>query len=452
MIRCCALFLLLAGQAFAEPESLLRLYRDARIHHPSYLASQAEARAEMEREAVAFGRLLPNLSLGGTYGQSTADRRGQAAGKEKFDYDTYSYSLNLRQPLFRMQELAEYRKARALGQSATALEGRADNELVIGVVSVFLELLLLDDRLRLQAAQRGAAEGQLAAARRGFELGAGTRIDIDEIQARADLLAAQTYELERQRDFRRRELEGYVGRPLGELPRFDGSAFSPERLRPVGSADNWVTAALAANNDYRLLVAQLEAAAQDVLVARAGHFPTLDLVASVGRSANDNLSSLNNAGDVRYETSNLGLQLNVPLFAGGQVSALVRQAQARHAQVRHRLEDLKARLEREVRREFDNVTRGWEMIRALERAEQSAQQSLRAVGKGIDAGVRSTTDLLVAEQQYIAAKVELSRGRYQLLGSMLKLKSMAGTVYDNDFEKLDACFKVSVKNVLIDKK
>lgn len=450
--RCLLLLLLLAGQACAEPESLLRLYRDAKAYHPGYLASRAEARAEAEREAVALGRLLPNVNFSGNYGQSSADRSGPANGSENFDYDSYAYSLNLRQPLFRMQELAEYRKAQALGGAATALEGRADNELVLGVVTVFLELLLLDDRLRLQRAQQDAANGQLAAARRSFELGAGTRIDSDEIQARADLLAAQNYELERQREFKRRELEGYVGRPLGELPVFDGASFSPASFLPAGAVEHWVAAALAANNEYRLLAAQAEAAAQDVQAARAGHYPTLDLVASAGRSANDNLSTLNRVGDVRYETSNLGVQLNVPLFAGGQVSAQLRQAQARHAQARHRLEELRARLEREVRREFDNVTRGWEMIRALERAEQSAQQSLRAVGKGIAAGVRSTTDLLVAEQQYVAAKVELSRGRYQLLGSLLKLKSMAGPVYDEDFARLDACFGKSNKSSLLDKK
>ncbi|HEX6735979.1 MAG TPA: TolC family outer membrane protein [Azonexus sp.] len=446
MIRCCVLLLLLAGQAWAEPESLLRLYRDARVNYPNYLASRAEAAAEAEREAVARGRLLPNINIGGNYGRSDTTRKTPRLGDDQFEYDYYAYNLNLRQSLFRLQDWAEYRKARALSQSATALEGRADNDLVIGMVTVFLELSLLNERLRLQEAQRVATDNQLAAARRGFELGTGTRIDIDEMQARADLLLAQTYELERQRDFRQRELEGYAGRPVGELPVLDAEAFSPARLLPAGPVEKWVGDALAANNDFRLLTAQMEAAEQDVLAARSGHFPTLDFVASVGRSSNDSVTTLSSAGDVRYETSSLGLQLNVPLFAGGQVSALVRQAQARHSQARYRVEELRARLEREVRREFDNVTRGWEMIRALERAEQSARQSLRAVRKGIDAGVRSTTDLLVAEQQYVAAKVELSRGRYQLLGSVLKLKSMAGPVYDDDFERLDACFRINVKS------
>lgn len=448
MKHCCALVLalLVALPAAAEAESLLRLYRDAKVNYPVYLASRAEAEAEAERENVAFGRLLPNLSWGGNYGQSQARRSAPPAGTEKFDYSAYSYSLNLRQPLFRLQELAEYRKARALGDSAPAIVGRAENELLQGVVNVFLELLLVNDQLRLQEAQRLAAVGQLAAAGRSFELGAGTRIDIDEIQARVDLLVAQAYELELQRDFRRRELEGYVGRPVGELPVFNPTAFSPATFIPAGTADEWVTTALAANHDYRLLEVQVEAATQDVLAARSGHFPTLDLVASVGKSTNDNLSSLSSAGDVRYDTSNLGVQVNVPLFAGGQVSAQVRQAQARLAQARHRLDEFRARLEREVRREFDSVTRGGGMIRALERAEESAQQSLLAVGKGIRAGIRSTTDLLIAEQQHVAAKVELARGRYRLVMSVLKLKSMAGPVYDGDFEKLDACFRINDKN------
>ena len=441
MTRWLLLVLLLAGPASAEPESLLRLYRDARANHPLYLAARAEAAAEAEREPIARGRLQPNIALTGNYGQGDSKRTTPGVGAERFEYDSYSYSLNLRQPLFRMQELAEYRKARVLGQSAGDIEGRAENELVLGMVTTFLELLLLDDRLRLQSAQQTAAVGQLAAARRSFELGAGTRIDVDEIHARVDLLVAQTYELEHQRAFQRRELEGYVGRPLGKLPEFVAEEFTEARFLPSGPVEEWVAAALAANHDYRLLVAQSEALLQDVMVARSGHYPTLDLVASAGRSSNDNLSSLTSSGDVRYETNHLGVQVNVPLFAGGQVSAQLRQAQARANQSRYRQEEFAAQLGREVRREYDNVKRGWEKIRALELAERSAYQSVLAVGKGITAGVRSTTDRLVAEQQHIAAQVELARGRYQLIGSLLKLKSMVGPAYDNDFQRLDTCFR-----------
>lgn len=441
MTRWLLLIMLLAGPASAEPESLLRLYRDARANHPLYLAARAEAAAEAEREPIARGRLLPNIALTGSYGQSDSKRTTPGVGEERFEYNNYSYSLNLRQPLFRMQELAEYRKARILGQSAGEIEGRAENELVLGMVTTFLELLLLDDRLRLQAAQQTAALGQLAAARRSFELGAGTRIDVDEIQARVDLLAAQTYELEHQRAFRQRELEGFVGRPLGKLPEFIAGEFTQARFQPAGPVEKWVTAALAANHDYRLLTAQVEATQQEVMVARSGHYPTLDLVASASRSSNDSLSSLTSTGDVRYETNYLGLQVNVPLFAGGQVSAQLRQAQARASQLRYRQQELAAQLTREMRREYDNVKRGWEKTRALELAERSAQQSVLAVGKGIAAGVRSTTDKLVAEEQHVAAQVELARGRYQLIGSLLKLKSMAGVAYDNDFQRLDACFR-----------
>ena len=446
MKRWLLLVLLIAGPACAEPESLLRLYRDARANHPDYLAARAEAVAEAEREPIARGRLLPNIAFSGSYGQSDSKRTTPGVGDERFEYDNYSYSLILRQPLFRLQDFAEYRKARVLGRSSEDIQGRAENELVLGMVATFLELLLLDDRLHLQAAQQTAAMGQLAAARRSFELGSGTRIDIDEIQARVDLLAAQTYEMEHQRAFRQRELEGYAGRPLGELPEFVADEFTPLRFLPSGPVEAWVSAALAANHDYRLLAAQVEATQHDVMVARSGHYPTLDLVASASRNSNDSLSSLTSSGDVRYETTHLGLQVNVPLFAGGQVSAQLRQAQARAIQARHRLEGFRARLEREVRHEYETVKQGWEKIRALELAERSAQQSVRAVGKGISAGVRSTTDRLLAEQQHIAAQVELTRGRYQLVTALLKLKSMSGVIHDNDLQYLDACFRKPIKS------
>ncbi len=98
-------------------DSLLSLYRESQSANAGYLAVRAGVDADRENQYIALGQLLPSLSVSGNYGRSTADRRIGNAPGESFDYDTYAYSLNLRQPIYRKYNFALYEQAKAQGTS-----------------------------------------------------------------------------------------------------------------------------------------------------------------------------------------------------------------------------------------------------------------------------------------------------------------------------------------------
>lgn len=436
LLLCAGIFVPLFPSTAQCDDNLLTLYREAVRNNANYLAAQAFAQAEMENEQIALGQLLPSVGLAGNYGRNTTERTIGNLAPEDFRYGSYSYNLNLRQPLFRKYNVANYRQGQADAEAATAKLGQAGNDLIIKLGTAYFEALYSENQLALLAAQKAAIATQAAAAERGLKAGSGTRIDVDEANARYDFIRAQELELENQRRHNLRVLSSFVNRPVENIQPLDTGNFRPATPVPA-EIDPWLSSAEANNAEYQFQLAQIKVAEQEVEKAVAGHYPTLDLVASAGKSANDNLSNLNNRGDTTYNTNSYGVQLNIPLFAGGQVSATARQARAKLEQARMTAEDTRRNLNVQTRREFDNVIQGIGRVRALERAEISAIQVVKSNEKGIQASVRSTIDLLLAQQQLFVTRRDLAQARYGVLLANLRLKGLAGKLGEAEIAAID---------------
>lgn len=438
-LSCCALALLLAGLAPRmawSSEDLLSLYREALATSATYLAAQAGAQAEQEGENIARGQLLPNLSIGGSYGKNNTERQVGTEPSQDFVYNSYVYNLNLRQPLFRKYNWAQYAQSKELGAAAEQRLNQAGNEVAVRLVQTYLELLFSEDQLRLLAAQKSAITGQKLAAEKAVAAGSGTRIDVDEANARYDMVLAQELEAENLQLHYRRLLGAIVNREVGLIAGLNGEKFKLVGPLPA-DINSWLVAAEESNAEYQTILAQVRAAEQEVEKALAGHYPTVDFVAATGRSDNDSVTTLNRLGDTKYTTTSYGVQVNVPLFAGGQVNATVRQARAKLEQVRQQSEDVRRNLGVQTRREFDNVVQGIAKIRALERAEASGRQSVLSTQKGVQAGVRSTLDVLQVEQQYFVVLRDLAQARYGYLIAGFKLTGLVGVLSEGDIAGLN---------------
>jgi outer membrane protein/protease secretion system outer membrane protein len=186
--------------------------------------------------------------------------------------------------------------------------------------------------------------------------------------------------------------------------------------------DAWVERAERASPELVSLRAQVEAARLEIDKAQAGHKPTLDVVAQWSRTNSDSVTSVNS----RYDNKTIGLQLSVPLYSGGYVSSTVRQAVAAHDRARELLEAARRDLGVRVHREFRGVTEGVLRVAALEQAVRSADQALLSNQMSFKAGMRTSLDVLNAEQQRTLALRDLAQARYVYMLSSLRLESLAG--------------------------
>src|SRR5581483_1888730 len=100
-----------------------------------------------------------------------------------------------------------------------------------------------------------------------------------------------------------------------------------------------------------------------------------------------------------------GIQLTVPLYAGGSVSALTRQATAAYEKAKSDLDDKTNQVMLDMHKQHYAVLSSVAKIAALEKSVESAKLLVTATKQSIKGGVRINLDLLNAEQQeYIAQR------------------------------------------------
>jgi outer membrane protein/protease secretion system outer membrane protein len=419
--------------------SLLDAYKVALEQDSTIRAARAALDVGRERLPQAKAQLLPTLSANVSRNNNkltttSTDFLGNPSQTQD-DYVSDNKSVSLRQPIFNLQRFFQYKQAQDVVNEAEATFERDLQNLTVRVGGAYLEALLSAEQVKLVLAQKQQYETVLMATQKALMAGTGTRTDIDEARARLDMSLAQELEARQNEDFTRRQLEILLNQPVKQL-----SALNLRGLQGMSVLDQdlkaWVDKALAQSPEVRALQARVDAAGKEVQKARAGHAPTLDAVLQWSDSLSENVTRLNS----RFENKSIGFQLTVPLYQGGYVSSLERQAAADKLRQEEGLEALRRDLGLRVHREFRGVTEGVLKMRALEQAVNSSTQLLESTRKSVLAGVRSQLDVLNVEQQLATTTRDLVQARFTYLISRLRLYSLTGQDPLAIVEEINAAF------------
>ncbi|NBS97640.1 MAG: channel protein TolC, partial [Betaproteobacteria bacterium] len=348
-------------------------------------------------------------------------------------YVSRNETLILRQPLLRQQQRAGVRQANHQIEETEALLEREVQNLAVRVAAAYFDLMQARDQAQLLAAQSEFLQSRLTAAGRAIASGTGTRTDLDDAQARFDLNRAQRLEASQAIQTRRRQLQALVNRPIGEL-----SSLEPMRLSLApptpGTAEEWVLIAIDNSPEVRSARARLDAATEEVNRTKAAHYPTVDAVAQWQRSRSEVITQ----PQTGYTNSSIGVQMNLPLYSGGYIESTVREARAQQVRLSEVLEATQLDLGVRVHTEFNGITEGIDRVKALEVAARSAEVALDSARKSVLAGVRTSLDVLNAQQQRTQVLRDLAQARYGLLLSRVRLLSLAGRIDETAFAQLSA--------------
>jgi len=417
--------LLLSCSTAVLSMDLLKAYEAATLQDATILAARATAKAGRESLPQALAQLLPNISASVGYNQnnltSTSPNFLGVDQTTKRDYPSQNQTLTLRQPLYRPLLIAQYQQAGARVDDANAMLNQEEQNLVVRVVGAYFEAMLTHEQLDLVLAQRKAYTTQLDVARKSFAAGSGTRTDIDAAQAQLDLNAAEEIEARQNMVFTLRQLEILVNQPIDQL-----STLNVSKLQLLGPQPNnlldWITRAEENSPQIKSLKALVEVARLEVDKNQSGHYPTLDAIAQLSRSQSENVTNTQN----RNNNASVGLQLNIPLFAGGGVSSSIRQALAARDRAEQLLEAGRRDLGLRVHKEFRGLTENIPKISALEQALRSADQLVLSSSKSFEAGSRTVVDVLNAEQKRTVVLRDLAQARYLYLISNIRLLALVG--------------------------
>ena len=430
---------LLLGASFAAGPAaaadILQVYRDALANDQQYAAARATAEAAREKIPQGLSGLLPVLSASANTVWNENKYSPDNQPRIDRDFNTNAYNVNLTQPLFRWQNYVQYGQAKWQVVQAEANFAQASQDLILRVAQAYFDVLFAIENLKAVRANKDAIAQQLEQAKKNFEVGTATITDSQEAQSRYDLANAQEIAAESDLDVRRYALRVIVGRNPGELNSLKPSA----ELRPPQPAgmERWVDAAEKDSFTVQAQQAATEFATMEVERLRAGHYPTVDVVANYGNSN----SALGFDSRVGTDMRNIGLQLNIPLYQGGLVSSRVREAVANRVVAEATLENAKRTAALNSQQSFLGVVNGLAQVRALDAALISSTSALESNKLGYEVGVRINIDVLNAEQQVYVTKRDLAKARFDTLLSQLKLKAAIGSLSEADLEQINPLFE-----------
>jgi outer membrane protein len=421
---------LLSSAPLAQAENLLDIYRLAQQNDLTLAQAQANYQANLERSTQGTGQLLPTVVLNAAHFSVSQDIQKPASYTN--DYDSDAYSLQLTQPLYRKSNFAAYTQGKAIAAQAEAEIAMARNELMLRSVQAYFDVLSAADTLAFARTEKVAIEGQLQLAERNFAVGNATVVDVHEGRARRDLAVAQEVAADNDLQAKREALTILVGTSPEKL-----AALTPnlplQRPEPQ-DVGLWNKTAQDRNPLIKAQELAVKVAEEEIEKNRGGHYPTLDLVASHGYNKSINILS----PIQEYTTSQVGVQLQVPLYAGGITQSRVRESEARRDQARAGLDLARRTATRQTREAYLAVTGGITRVQALEQARISSKRALESTLMGYESGVRTGVDVLNSQRDLYRTERDLSQARYVYLLSQLRLKFAAGTLNEADLGTVNA--------------
>jgi len=450
VISISTLFLMIAAgmPATAHAATLLEIYQQALQSDPRIHEAEARRLAALEARPQARGAYLPQVGFDASYtsnkneGPSTVIDPGTGGAVEvqaTTDRDTLFWQFNLRQTIFRWDQIVGLRRADKTVAKAEADREAAQQDLIVRVTQSYFDVLAAEDQLTAIHANRTAIARQLEQAKQRFDVGLIAITDVQESQAAYDSAVADEIGAKRRLATAREFMREITGEYVSELA-------APAENLPLNTPDpnseaSWVDLALSQNLALTSSRIDEQLARDEISFRRNGHYPSLDLVASTNESDSDINRTAPPAPDFNTsQTQNgdsIGLQFNIPLFSGGQTSSRVREAVYLHRATRETLQRVTRETERSTRDAYLGVLSEISRVNALERAVESNETALEATQAGFDVGTRTIVDVLNAQFQLYQSITNYYQSRYDYLLNVMRLKQAAGNLQIQDLETLE---------------
>jgi outer membrane protein len=416
----------------ASAQSLLELYESARAHDAAWQSAKALYEANLYRAEQARAGILPQAGLSAGANRTQFENTNPGVDRS---FGTQTATVSASQPLYRPGNWATYEQGKLQATLAQAQLEASSQDLIIRVSQAYFDVLAAQDTLAFVRAQKTAVGEQLAFAKRNFEVGTSTITDTREAQARFDLVSAQEIAGDNDLRVRRLALDTLVGR-TDATPQPLASPLNVPAPQPA-DVNAWVDQAEASSPAIVQARTNVDIATLETDKAKAGHKPTLDLTASYNVTRNPS-GSVTSPLNSRTNNGQVGVNFNLPLFAGFATQNRIRETLSLEERARADLDAARRNVAQATRSAYFGVVSGQGQVRALEAAEASSQSALDANRLGYQVGVRINIDVLNAQSQLFQTKRDLAQARYNVLLGHLRLRQANGTLTPEDLSRLNA--------------
>ncbi|HFQ4828724.1 TPA: outer membrane channel protein TolC [Vibrio vulnificus] len=412
-------------------DSLAEIYDLAKQNDPQLLSVQAKRDAAFEAVTSSRSTLLPQINLTAGYNLKRGDTDLDAGTTIDNDQNALTAGINFSQELYQRSSWITLDNAEKSARQADAAYAATQQGLILRTAQAYFEVLKAQDNLEFVRAEKAAVARQLEQTKQRFEVGLSAITDVHDAQAQYDGVLADEVLAENSLTNSYEALREITGQEHKNLNVLDTKRFSASRSN--ASAETLIEEAQEKN--LSLLSARItkDIAKDNISLASSGHLPSLTLdggynYADVSSSTNDGTTN----------NFNVGVNLVVPLYTGGNTTSQTKQAEFNYVSASQDLEATYRGVVKEVRAQNNNINASIGALRAYEQSVVSARSALEATEAGFDVGTRTIVDVLDATRRLYDANKNLSNARYNYILSVLQLRQAVGTLSEQDVLDVDA--------------
>lgn len=423
---------------FAHCLTLIEAYDAALVNDPTFRAAAKEYEAGLANETIGRSALLPKLNASYYTATNYAKQWGDAYSGGPTVSNTYSYPSDyggafLNQPLFSLEAIAKWKQGNAQAAAAKAKFVFDSQDLLIRVLQAYLDVLYAMDQARYQAAERDAYKFQAAMNTQLRAKGEGTTTD--------ELEALSAYQLSEAKLF---DIQDLVGLNIQKLRDLTGTEIAKDEkfqnLKPVFTSvlkSKLVYSELSAhaienNKDLSALEQQAEAARQEYRKQHAAHYPVVSIIGGLSTQRSNTPATIFQQTNQNY----IGLQVNVPILTGGEISGKSDQAYANFEKSVAQKDIAKNRVLTELKQQLDILQTGERKVDALESAVKSSFELIKSAKLAVVKGEKTQLDVLLAQKLHTQSQRDLAQVKYQYLIAYLKMRQSVGELSMEDFQQV----------------
>lgn len=425
-----------AEAAEEHPANLLQLYDRALATNPMVESRQysiVEAEAQHDQ---ALSKLLPQVMATGsvTWNEFTQEVPNQFTGRTvdiTSQYQGLRGVVLARQALF---DLASFQTFQGTGFTIKQREQDlevARMSLATDLVDRYLEFLEAQDEATYVQSELDLTSGDMQRIRRMYERAMAKVTDLFEVEAYYQTLKTRELEIENAKAVALEKVREVVGVPVADLARLMNEALPPV----TGQPDEWVANAIEHHPAIRALDHALDASAKTIASQWANHLPLLSLQMAGIYARN---GGFDNRQLDPYTIGTVGLQLNIPLYSGGNTKAGEREAVARFEIVKRKRIEKQRELERQTRTAYLSAQTGYSRIASTVHEVDARVKARDGQQRGYELGAATIVALLEAKKNLLKSRFAYAKARYDYIRSLVALRVWGGTLTHTDIEEINS--------------
>jgi outer membrane protein TolC len=295
-----------------------------------------------------------------------------------------------------LEAIRTYQSAREANRAADFSAADAREIVVYVVTASYLQVLAESARVDSARVQVESAQAIFQQASDRLAAGLSAKIDMTrsqvELQTQQQRLTAEEAEFAKQKIV----LARLIGLSAGQV--FDLSDKLPYAPLENLSLEQALSQASQNRSDLRAAEAQLHAAELSRKAAVAEHYPTLGINADYGVIGVNPASS--------HGTFTVEGALRVSIWAGGRIRGDIEEADATLKQRRAEYEDMRARVEADVRTAYLDLNAAAEQVRVAQSRRELAQDQLAQSRDRFTSGVADTVEVVQAQEAVAGAEAD----------------------------------------------